>query len=156
MAVLPPLTRDRDGHNDYFTDMKKTRILTIIAFVILAGLYIVSCGSSEDRLVGNWYTESVTADIDSTKARLDIIDQTMASTKNTTFVLNRDHTMALTIDGYTTSAFWTYDEDNDMVSFRLEAEALDKAIDLGRFDGDKIVYTSSVKHGTITAVYARE
>jgi hypothetical protein len=136
--------------------MKKIRLITIVALAIFAGLFIISCGSAEEKLVGSWVTESVTANVDSTKANLAVIDQTIASTKTTRFLLNEDHTMALSIDGYTTDAFWTYNPDNDRVSFRLEAEALNDAIELGKFDGDKIFYTSSVKHGTITAVYVKE
>jgi len=136
--------------------MKKTHLVSIIVLVILAGLFIISCGSAEEKLVGNWVTESVTANVDSTKANLAVIDQTIATTKTTRFLLSEDHTMALSIDGYTTDAFWTYNPDNDRISFRLEAEALNDAIELGKFDGDKIVYTSSVKHGTITAIYVKE
>jgi hypothetical protein len=137
-------------------EMKKNRIVSIIVLALFAGLFIISCGSAEDKLIGSWAVESVTTKIDSTKANLAVIDQTIASTKTTRFVLNEDHTMALSIDGYTTDAFWTYNADNDRLSFRLEAEALNDAIELGKFDGDKIVYTSSVKHGTITAVYIKE
>jgi len=136
--------------------MKNMRIASITVFVILAGLFIISCGSAEDKLVGTWVTESVTARVDSSKANLPSIDQTIVSTKSTRFILNEDHSMALSIDGYTTDAFWTFNADNDRLSFRLEKEALNDAIELGKFDGDKIVYTSSVKHGTITAVYIKE
>jgi len=136
--------------------MKKLRIGILSTLIIMAGLFIISCGSSEEKLIGTWTTESVTAKVDSTKANLQSIDNTIASTKTTIFILNEDHTMALSIDGYTTDAFWTYNSENDRVSFRLEADALDDAIELGKLDGDKIVYTSSVKHGTITAIYVKE
>ena len=136
--------------------MKKYRTISIVVLALFAGLFIISCGSAEDKLIGSWKTESVTAKVDSTKANLAVIDQTIASTKTTRFVLNEDHSMALSIDGYTTDAFWTYNADNDRVSFRLEADALTEAIELGKLDGDKIIYTSSVKHGTITAVYVKD
>jgi hypothetical protein len=136
--------------------MKKINFISIIVLALFAGLFVVSCGSAEDKLIGSWATESVTAKVDSTKANLAVIDQTIASTKTTRFVLNEDHTMALSIDGYTTDAFWTYNPDNDRISFRLEAEALEDAIELGKLEGDKIIYTSGVKHGTITAVYVKE
>lgn len=123
---------------------------------MIMGALIVSCGSTEDRLVGTWVTESVTAKVDSSKANLPSIDQSIASTKSTTFILNEDRTMALTIDGYTTDAYWTYDSDDNMISFRLKKEVLTGAIDLGKYKDGKIVYTSSVKHGTITAVYVKE
>lgn len=136
--------------------MKNIRIASLMAIAVLAGFFIISCGSAEDRLTGTWITESVTARVDSTKAKLSSIDQAIASTKTTRFILNEDHTMALTIDGYTTDAFWTYHSDRNMVSFRLAAEVLEDEIELGKMEGDKIVYTSSVKHGTITAVYVKE
>lgn len=136
--------------------MKKLRIASCMVLAVLAGLIIVSCGSAEDKLVGTWVTESVTARVDSSKANLPSIDQTILSTKTTRFILNEDHSMALSIDGYTTDAFWIFNPDNDRLSFRLEKEALNDAIELGKYDGDKIVYTSSVKHGTITAVYVKE
>jgi hypothetical protein len=136
--------------------MKRNRTVSVIALALFAGLFIASCGSAEDKLIGSWITESVTAKVDSTKANLAVIDQTIASTKTTRFVLNEDHSMALSIDGYTTDAFWTFNEDNDRLSFRLEADALDDAIELGKLEGNKIIYNSSVKHGTITAVYVKE
>ena len=136
--------------------MKIVRILSIMALAVVAGLIIVSCGSAEDKLFGTWTTESVTARIDSSKANLQSIDQTIVSTKTTRFILNEDHSMALSIDGYSTDAFWTYNSDNDRISFRLEADAMDDAIELGKLDGDKIKYVSSVKHGTITVLYVKE
>jgi hypothetical protein len=136
--------------------MKSIRISILIIIAGIAGLFIISCGSTEDKLVGTWVTESVVANVDSSLANLSSIDQNIASTKTTKFILNEDHSMALSIDGYTTDAFWTYNNDNDRLSFRLEAEVLNDAIELGKFDGKKIIYTSSVKHGTITAVYVKE
>ena len=137
-------------------NMKNIRIISLIALAVITGLFIVSCGSTEDKLVGTWITESVTANVDSAYANLASIDQSIASTKTTKFILNEDHSMALTIDGYTTDAFWTFSSDSDMITFRLEKDALDDAIELGKYKDGKIVYTSSVKHGTITAIYTRE
>jgi len=136
--------------------MKKTHIIYLTAFAIIAGIFIIGCGSTEDKLVGTWVTESVTAKVDSSKANLPSIDQSIASTKTTTFILNEDHSMALTIDGYTTDAFWTFNADDNMLSFHMEKDFLADAIDLGKYKDGKIVYTSSVKHGTITAVYVKE
>lgn len=136
--------------------MKSIRIIYIAALSIIAGMFIVSCGSTEDKLLGTWVTESVSANVDSTQANLASIDQTIASTRTTRFILNEDHSMALTIDGYTTNAFWNFNADTDMITFRLEKDVLDDAIELGKYEGGKILYTSSVKHGTITAVYTRE
>jgi len=136
--------------------MKSIRIASLISIVIIAGFIIASCGSTEEKLVGTWFTESVTATVDSSRANLTSIDKAIASTKTTKFILNEDHSMALTIDGYTTDAFWTYDDDNGTVSFRLEDNDIGEAINLGKVDGDNIVYNSSVKHGIITAIYAKE
>ncbi len=136
--------------------MKSIRISSLLILVAITAFLIVSCGSTEDKLVGTWVTESVVANVDSSLANLQSIDQTIASTKTTKFILNEDHSMALSIDGYTTDAFWTFNSDNDRLSFRLEADGLNDAIELGKFNGDKIIYTSSVRHGTITAVYVKE
>ena len=136
--------------------MKNTRIASVISIVIIAGLILASCGSTEEKLVGTWFTESVTATVDSSKANLASIDNAIASTKTTKFILNEDHSMALSIDGYTTDAFWTYDDENGTVSFRLEDNDIGEEINLGKVDGSKIVYNSSVKHGIITAVYVKE
>jgi len=127
-----------------------------MVLAVVAGLLIVSCGSAEDKLIGTWTTESVSTRVDSSNANLQSIDHTIASTKTTRFILNEDHSMSLSIDGYTTDAFWTYNSDNDRISFRLEADAMDDAIELGKMDGDKIKYVSSVKHGTITVFYIKE
>ncbi len=135
--------------------MKTFRNITYLAAVIFAGFIIASCSSPEDRIPGTWITESVIVKVDSSKAKLVSIDQNIASTKTTKFILNEDHTMALSIDDYTTDAIWTYNSDSDIISFRLDANAGD-AIELGKLEGGKIVYTSSVKHGTLTAVYVKE
>ena len=136
--------------------MKSIRFASLITFALVAGFFIISCGSAEDKLIGTWHTESVTTDIDSTKANLAVIDQTIVTTKTTRFVLNEDHSMALSIDGYTTDAFWTYDDENGTVSFRIGDNDTGEAINLGKVDGSKIVYNSSVKHGIITAIYVKE
>ncbi len=136
--------------------MKRTSIFIAFATGLLALFILAACGSAEDRLAGTWVTESATAEVDSSMANLQSIDKVIASTKTTTFVLNEDYTMTLTIDGYSTKAFWTYDEDDGMVSFRLEDDPLTQAIELGKFDDGRITYTSKVKHGSITAVYVKE
>jgi hypothetical protein len=127
-------------------------ILTIMAFTVLL---ISSCGSAESKLPGKWVTEEVTASVDSSKANLASIDHAIASTKTTKFTLNEDHTMTLSIDGYTSEAFWTYDDSDGSISFRMDEE-FGEPIELGKLDGSEILYTSSVKHGTITAVYVKE
>jgi hypothetical protein len=63
--------------------------------------------------------------------------------------------MALSIDGYTTDAFWRYNSDTKTVFFHLENN-IGNEIELGILEGDNIVYTSKVKYGTITAVYVKE
>ncbi|MCD4725061.1 MAG: hypothetical protein K8R63_09495 [Bacteroidales bacterium] len=136
--------------------MKTFRNIICLAAVIFAGFIITSCTSAEDRLPGTWITESVVAKVDSSKANLVSIDQNIASTKTTKFILNEDHTMALSIDAYTTDAIWSYNSDSGIISFRLDASQVGDAIELGKLEGDKIVYTSSVKHGTLTAVYVKE
>ena len=135
--------------------MKIFRNIIYLAAVIFAGFIITSCSSPEDRIPGTWITESVIVKVDSSKANLASIDQNIASTKTTKFILNEDHTMALSIDAYTTDAIWAYDSDSDIISFRLDVDAGD-AIELGKLEGGKIVYTSSMKHGTLTAVYVKE
>jgi hypothetical protein len=135
--------------------MKTFRNIICLAAVIFAGFIITSCTSAEDRLPGTWIIESVVAKVDSSKANLASIDHSIASTKTTKFILNEDHTMALSIDAYTTDAIWTYNSDSGIISFRLDANVGD-AIELGKLEGNKIVYTSSVKHGTLTAVYVKE
>ena len=136
--------------------MKTIRFLSYFAVIIFAGLMIASCGSAESKLPGTWVTEDVTVSVDSSMANLASIDISIASSKTTTFTLNEDHSMSLSIDGYSTDAFWTYDSDKGIVSFRMEAESIDDPIELGKLDGNKIVYTSNVKHGTITAVYIKK
>ena len=136
--------------------MKRTSIFIALATGLMALFLLAACGSTEDRLTGTWITESATAEVDSSMANLQSIDKVIASTKTTTFVLNEDYTMTLTIDGYSTDAFWTYNEDDGMVSFRLESDPLDDAMELGKYEDGKIIYTSKVKHGSITAVYMKE
>ena len=93
--------------------------------------------------------------MDSSQANLASIDHAIASSKTTKFTLNEDHSMSLIIDGYTTDAFWAYESNEGMLTFRMDAE-FGEPITLGKLDGNKIVYTSDVKHGTITAIYVKE
>jgi hypothetical protein len=135
--------------------MKKTSFLYAIA-ISLAMAFLFSCSSPESRLTGRWITERVDAEIDSVKANLESVDRAIASTHTTKFVLNEDHTMALSIDGFTHDAFWTYNNKTDIISFRLDADKFGDPIELGIYQDDRIVYTSKVKHGSITAVYVKE
>ncbi|MDT8393165.1 MAG: hypothetical protein RQ761_04940 [Bacteroidales bacterium] len=139
--------------------MKKIRTFSVMLAMMLAILLITSCGSPEDNLPGNWVTESVEATVDSTKAsaaNLASVDMAIASAKTTTFTLNDDHTMVLTIDGYRSDAFWAYNSENNMITFMFEEGDVGDPIELGRLDGNKILYTSSVKNGNITSVYVKE
>lgn len=136
--------------------MKILRNSLIIVLVTILAYTITSCGSGESSLPGTWVTESVTAEVDSTLANLATLDLTIATTKSTTFIMNEDHTMALTIDGYVTNAFWTYDSETDIITFTIGKSGIGEPIELGKLDGKKIVYTSSFKHGSVTAVYEKE
>jgi hypothetical protein len=64
--------------------------------------------------------------------------------------------MVLSIDGYSSDAFWSYNDNDGMITFLFEAGKVDDPIELGKLEGDKIIYTSSVKHGNITVVYMKE
>jgi hypothetical protein len=132
----------------------------IIVFVLTsASLLFFSCGSPEDNIPGKWITESVEASIDSTKAsasEMASIDKAVATAKTTTFTLRKDNSMILIIDGYRSEAFWSYDEVDGMITFLFEAGEVENPIELGKLDGDKIIYTSSIKHGNITSVYVKE
>ena len=139
--------------------MKIFRALFIVFAALSANLLISSCGAPEDNIPGQWITESVEANIDSTKASaasLASIDKAVATAKTTTFTLKEDHSMVLTIDGYRSEAFWSYDEEDGMITFLFEAGKVENPIELGKLEGDKIIYTSSVKHGNITSVYVKE
>jgi hypothetical protein len=136
--------------------MKTIRTALIILLVSFSAYMITSCSSGESSLPGTWITESVTVDVDSTLANMASIDQSIVTSKTTKFTLNEDHTMALSIGGYDTDAFWSFDSETDIVSFRLDDKEVGEAIELGKLDGGDIVYTSAVKHGTITAIYVKE
>lgn len=139
--------------------MKTFRSSLFVFAVIFASILISSCGSPEDNIPGKWITESVEANIDSTRAsaaNLASVDRAVASAKTTTFTLKKDHSMVLSIDGYSSDAFWSYDEADGMITFLFEAGEVEDPIELGKLEGDRIVYTSSVKHGNITSVYVKE
>ena len=111
--------------------MKNIRFLSLMAMVLIVAGFIASCGSPESRLPGTWVTLSASADIDSTKATVNtytVVDNALESALTTRFVLNEDHSMALSIDGFESDAFWAYDEETGMVSFRFEMEATGDAI----------------------------
>jgi len=139
--------------------MKALRPLIIPAIIMLASFIISSCGPTEDKLIGSWSTESVVADIDSTKAspsQLAMIENAINSQKTVQFVLNEDHSMTLTIDGYKSEAIWTFDKTENKISFRFDKTSVGDAIELGRYEGGEIIYTSDVIHGMLTTVYIKE
>jgi len=139
--------------------MKNIRLASFLAIIIFTGLLIASCGSTEEKLIGTWTTESVSVSIDSTKAspsQLASIEKAIASAKTTTFILNEDHTMSLKIDGFNSDAYWSFNKENNMVSLRFEEEYQGAAIELGKYVSGDIVYTSDVIHGTLTSVYVKE
>lgn len=139
--------------------MKTIQPLSTVLAVILTIFMISSCGSAEEKLPGNWVTETVSASIDSTKASaatLASIDKAVASAKTTIFTLKEDHSMELSIDGYTSKAFWSFDEDEKLITFLFDQKNVGEPIELGKLEGKKITYTSKVKNGTITAVYMKE
>jgi len=139
--------------------MKALRPLIIPAIFFLAIIIISSCGSTEEKLTGSWITESVVADIDSTKASpsdLAKIEHAINSQKTVQFVLNEDHSMTLTIDGYQSEAIWSFSDKDNTVSFRFDQASVGDAIELGKYESGDIVYTSKVIHGMLTTVYIKE
>ena len=139
--------------------MKKIPSILAILAISMATFMITSCGSAEEKLPGKWVTESVNASIDSTKAStatLASVDNAIASAKTTTFTLNEDHSMQLSIDAYESKAFWSFNSEEDLVTFLFDEQSLGEPIVLGKLEGKKIVYTSKVKHGSITTIYVKE
>ena len=139
--------------------MKALQPLIIPAIIILATFIISSCGPTEDKLIGSWTTESVVADIDSTMAtpsELAKIEHAINSQKTVQFVLNEDHSMTLTIDGYKSEAIWSFNNSDDIVSFRFENASVGDNIELGKYESGNIIYTSEVIHGMLTTVYIKE
>lgn len=139
--------------------MKTFRSLFVLLVIALAGHVLSSCGSAEDRLPGKWVTEEVSASVDSTMASAAVlasVDKAIASAKTTTFVLKEDHSMELTIDGYTSKAYWSYNDDQHTITFLFDQDGVGNPIELGKLEGKKIRYTSKVKHGSITSVYVKE
>lgn len=139
--------------------MKTLQSISAVLAAFLIVFMISSCGSAEEKLPGSWKTESVTASIDSTQASaatLASIDKAVASAKTTVFTLKEDHSMELSIDGYTSKAFWSFNEDEKLITFLFDQQSKGQPIELGKLEGKKITYTSKVKNGTITAVYVKE
>lgn len=136
--------------------MKTSQFLSFYVAIFVAILIVSSCSSPENKLSGNWVTESVSVSVDSAKANLPSVDATIAMTKAMTFTLNDDHTMTLIIDGYTTNAYWLYDKDTKMVSYRLKEEFEQDEYDLGKLEGNKIVNKSDLRYGSITSVHVKD
>ena len=136
--------------------MKTTHFLSFCMAICIALLALFSCSSPENKLIGNWVTESVSVSVDSAKAYLPGVDATIASTKAMTFTLHDDHTMTLDIDGYITNAFWLYDKDTKMVSYRLKEEFEQDEYNIGKLEDGKIINNSKLKYGTITSVHVKD
>lgn len=139
--------------------MKALRITIIPAILILAIISISSCGSTEDKLVGTWVTENITADIDSTLASpadLAKIEHAINSQRTVKFTLNEDHSMSLNIDGYHSDAIWSFKKSDDLIKFRFDEESIGDEIELGKYEKGEIIYTSKVIHGILTTVYVKE
>jgi hypothetical protein len=139
--------------------MKLNKQSSLLIIIIITGFIMASCGSVEDKLPGNWITESVSPNIDSVKASpsdLAKIEHAINSQKTIKFTLNEDHSMILNIDGYNSEAIWSLEDSDDMINFRFKESSVSDAITLGEYKKGKIVYTSEVIHGTLTTVYIKE
>lgn len=136
--------------------MKNSRTSTILIALVLSVMVFFSCSSPEKKLVGTWITDDVSVSVDSTRANLASLDATIASTRNMTFTLNDDHSMTLVIDGYTTNAFWLYNENTGVVTYRLKQEFGQDEYELGTLEGDRIISSSKLKHGTLTSVHKKD
>ena len=136
--------------------MKTTQFLSFCAAICIAILAVSSCGSPEGSLEGTWVTESVSVSVDSAKANLSSVDATIAATRSMTFTLEPDHSMTMVIDGYTTKAFWLYDEETEILSYRLKDEFEQDEYTIGRLEDGKIINNSKLKYGTITSVHVKD
>jgi len=138
--------------------MKINKQISFLIIILFAGFIMVSCGSSEDKIPGSWIAESVTPAIDSSLASpsdLAKIEHAINSQKTIKFTLNEDHSMSLNIDAYVSEAIWTFNDEDNMVTFRFKESSVGDDIELGEYKKRKIVYTSEVIHGTLTTIYVK-
>lgn len=130
----------------------------ILATVIMTSLVLVmaSCGKGiEKKLIGTWKISDVKTDFDETKVNPEMLRQVVDMQKQTYFRILNDSTLVVISNNNTHEASWTYDDEDQTITYFFKGRET-RANVLGTYvDGD-IVNKSKTAFGNMTVTYSKE
>ncbi len=132
--------------------MKKTLFLFFI--MTIAGL--LACSSdTKTKMIGTWRAADVKTEFDEQRVSPQMLQQVVEMEKQVFFKFLNDSIMHINTLDHTNRAFWFYDEENGMITYRF-IEPGSATNDLGMYMNGKITSESETALGKITIVYEKQ
>jgi hypothetical protein len=130
--------------------------MKLITQLFLFGLFflIVSCGSTENKLIGIWKVDNVKTEFDENKTTPQMLQQVVEIQKQMHFKIQDDSLMIIITNNNTYEAVWSFDKSRQIINFHFKGDtAVHK---LGDYIEPYIVSKSTTPLGVITTTYSKE
>lgn len=124
--------------------------------LIITSILVVSCKSDPSaKFIGTWHVVDVDASFDEQRFTPEMLKQVVQMEKQVFFKFVNDTLMNIITLDQTNSAYWYYDEDTGLVSYRFEGPA-SQLNDLGYYKNGSIVSESQTALGKLTITYQKK
>ena len=135
-------------------EMRRTYI-SLLAFIILAFIFI-SCGQSiEKKLIGTWKVADVSTEFNEDEVTPEMLRQVVEMQKQIYFRFMNDSTMVIISNNDTHEASWVINEEDNVITYFFEdMEA--QANRLGKYSEGQIINQTNTALGTMTITYEKE
>jgi hypothetical protein len=129
------------------------KVISHIFFLSLV-IFITSCTSTENKLIGIWKVDNVKTDFDENKTTPQMLQQIAEIQKQTHFKIQNDSLMVIITNSNTYEAVWSFNKSDKIINFHFKGDtAVHK---LGEYIEPYIVSKSQTPLGIITTTYSKE
>lgn len=132
--------------------MKKS----VFLFFILALSATLACSSgNKNKMIGTWRAANVHTAFDEQRVDAQTIQQVVEMEKQLFFKFLNDSIMHINTLDHTNRAFWFYDDENGIITYRF-IEPGSPTNELGFYKDGRITSVSETALGKITIVYQKD
>lgn len=125
--------------------------------LVSVSLLIVSCsGSAEKKIPGLWKSETVKANVDSTKISNEQIAKGIEIQRSINFEYFQDHTMDVISPGGSFSGTWSFSERTNEIFIRIDGSTSTDSTLMGKYINGKIISTNEIPVGEFIITYVKD
>jgi hypothetical protein len=128
----------------------------LVLFLITTTLGVVSCKSDPTaKFIGTWQVVDVDASFDEQRFTPEMLKQVVQMEKQVFFKFVNDTMMNIITLDQTNSAYWYYDAETGLISYRFAGPA-SQLHELGTYQNGSIIATSQTALGKLTITYEKK